>query len=67
MSIRETFSNSVDLEVINEYHKGFCDADLKNPLARLPCCFSKGSVKRGFLDIYLATILKSVISKLQSL
>ena len=32
-----------------------CDADLNRALARLSCCLSKGSLKRGFLDIYLTT------------
>ena len=44
-----------------------CDVDFNSALARLPCCFSKGSLKRGFLDIYLTTFSESVSSKLQNL
>ena len=44
----------------------YCDADFNSALARLPCCLSKGSLKRGFLDIYLTTFSESVISKLQN-
>ena len=44
-----------------------CDADFNSALTRLPCCFPKGSLKRGFLDIDLTTFSESVISKLQNL
>ena len=44
-----------------------CDGDLNSALAPLPCCLSKGSLKRGFLDIYLTRFSDSVNSKLQNL
>ena len=37
--------------------KRCCEPDFNSPWARLPCGLSKGSVKRGFLDIYLTTFL----------
>ena len=43
------------------------DADFNIPSARLPCCFSKGPLKRDFLGIYLNTSSESVISKIQNL
>ena len=33
----------------------FCHADFHSGSARLPCCLSKGPLKRDFLDIYLTT------------
>ena len=44
-----------------------CDSDSKSAWKLLPCCLYKGPLKRHFLDIYLTTILESVISKIQSL
>ena len=35
-----------------------CFSDSNSVLTRLPCCFSKGPLKLGFLDIYLATYLR---------
>ena len=32
-----------------------CGSDLNSVLARLPCCFSNGPAKHGFLDICLRT------------
>ena len=43
------------------------DADFNSALVRVPCCLSSGSLKRGFLDIYLTTFSESVISKLQNI
>ena len=43
------------------------DADLKSVLARLSCYFSKGPLKRDFLDIYLTTFSESVTSEIQKL
>ena len=34
---------------------------------RFPCCLSKGSLKRDFLDIYLTTYSDSIISEIQKL
>ena len=42
-----------------------CDADFNSAWARLRCCLSKGPLKRDFLDIYLTTLSKSVISEIQ--
>ena len=64
MSIGETFSNSIDLAVINEYYKG---AVMPNARVHLSYCFSKVPLKRHFLDIYLTTFSESVISKIQNL
>ena len=47
--------------------KSCCDADFNSAWARLPCCLSKGPLKQDFLDIYLTTLLESVISKIQNL
>ena len=47
--------------------KRCCDGDINSVWARLPCCLSKGPLKRDFLDIYLTTFSKSVISDIQSL
>ena len=44
----------------------WCDADFNIAWALLPCCLSKGSLKPGFLDIYLTTFSESVLSKLQN-
>ena len=40
---------------------------MNNILARLPWWLSKGPLKRDFLDIYLTTFSKSVISEIQNL
>ena len=44
-----------------------CDAEFNSHWARLPCCLSKGGLKRGFLDIYLTTFWESVILEIQNL
>ena len=44
-----------------------CDADFNSVCAGLPCCLSKGRLKRYFLDIYLTTFSESVISEIQKL
>ena len=41
------------------------DEDLNRAWARLLCCFSKGSQKQNFLDIYLTTFTESVISEME--
>ena len=46
---------------------GWFDADLNSAWTGLPCCLSKGSLKPDFLDIYLTTFSKSVISEIQKL
>ena len=43
-----------------------CDADYNSAWARLPCCFSKGSPKREFLDFYLTMFWESTISEIKS-
>ena len=43
------------------------DTDLNSASARLPCCLSKGPLKRDFLDIYMTTFSESVISEIQHL
>ena len=43
------------------------DADFNSAWARLPFCWSKGPLKRAFLDIYLTTFSQSVISEIQKL
>ena len=58
MSIRETFSNSIDPAVIN---------DINSFLQRLPYCLTKHRLKRDFLDIYLTTFSESVISENEKL
>ena len=47
--------------------KRWCHAHLNSALARLPICFSKGPLKRDFLDIYLTMFSESVISEIQKL
>ena len=54
MSIIETFSNSIDLTVIDEY-----DKDRR--------VFLEGSSETDFLDIYLTTFSEYVISEIQKL
>ena len=44
-----------------------CDADFKSAWTSLPCCLSKGPLKRDFLHIYLTSFLESVISEIQKL
>ena len=55
------------LELDQWIWKRCCDADFNSALARLQCCFSNGSLKRGFLDIYQTTFWESLISKLENL
>ena len=44
-----------------------CHADFICPWVRFSCCFSKSRLKQDFLDIYLTTLLESVISEIQKL
>ena len=44
-----------------------CDADFNSAWALLPCCLSKCSLKRGYLDIYQTTFSESVISEIKKL
>ena len=46
---------------------GCCDGDFNSALTHLPCCFSKGALKRAFLKIYLTTFPEFVISEIQKL
>ena len=43
------------------------DTDFNSAWVSLPCCLSKGLPKRDFLDIYVTTFSKSVISEIQNL
>ena len=43
------------------------DADFNSAWPPLPCCFSKFTLKRAFLHIYLTTFSESVISEIQKL
>ena len=43
------------------------DADFNRAWARLPCCLSKGPLKKDFLGIILTTFSESVISEIQKL
>ena len=43
-----------------------CHTDLNGGSARLRCCFSKGPLKRDFLDIYMTIFLEVVISEIQN-
>ena len=63
MPIRDIFSNSNALKVINKYDKGAVDSVCAN----LACCSWKGPLKRYFLDIYLTTFSVSVILEIQNL
>ena len=65
MSIRRTFSNSIDLVVMNEYDKG--DVDFKNIWTRLPCCLLKASLQGDFLGFYITMFPVAVISEIEKL
>ena len=68
MSKTETFSNSIDLAVINEWaKKKCCHANFNSGSAGLPCCLLKGLLQRDFLDIYLTTLSEFVILQIQNL
>ena len=41
--------------MINKSCKKWCHSDFGNVWSHLPCCLSKGPLKRDFLDIYLTT------------
>ena len=56
--IRETFSNFIELVVIYESDKRWCDADLKSAWVRLPCCFSKDPLKRDFSSNHVFGVRK---------
>ena len=43
--------------MINKYGKRCCRPDCNSVWASLPCCLSKGLLKRDFLDLYLITFL----------
>ena len=44
-----------------------CNVDFNSAWPRLPCCLSKGPLKRAVLDIYLTTFSESVILKIEKL
>ena len=48
------------------WYKSF-DPDFNRVWARSACCLSKCSLKRNFLEIYLTTILESLIAEIQKL
>ena len=64
MSIREIFSKSIALAVVNKDDNGAVVqiSDFNSVWAPLPYCFMKAPVKQDFLDIYLTTFSESVIS-----
>ena len=47
--------------------KRVCGVDFNSAWESLPCCLSKGPLKRDFFDIYLTTFWESVISQIQKL
>ena len=66
MSIRETFSNSIELTGIGKYDKGDV-MQIWTVLGHVYYVASRrGSLKRHFLDIYLTTFAESVTSKIQN-
>ena len=44
-----------------------CDSCFSSAYPRLPCCLSKGPLKRAFLHIYLTTFSESAVSERQKL
>ena len=44
-----------------------CDVDFNSASTSLPCCLSKGPLKRDVLDNYLTKFLEAVISEIQNL
>ena len=44
-----------------------CSVDFDCAWQHLPCCLSKGPIKRNFLDIYRTTFLESVFSEIKNL
>ena len=44
-----------------------CDVDFNSASTSLPCCLSKGPLKRDVLDIYLTKFSEAIISKIQNL
>ena len=62
MSIREAFSNSIELAVVNELDKE-CVMQISTVLMRLYNVACRGN----FLGIYLTTFSESLISKIQNL
>ena len=66
MSIRESFSNSIDLAVTNEYDQVIW-CRFQQCLGMFAMLLVKASVKWDFLDIYLTTFSESATSKIQNL
>ena len=65
MSKRETFSNSIYLDVVYEYDKESV-LQIWNVLRHVyHVACRKGPLKHDFLDIFLTTILESIISQIQ--
>ena len=67
MPIRDIFSNSNALKLVNEYDKGAVDANLNSLWTHLPSWFWKSPLKQDFPDIYVMTFSESVISEIQNL
>ena len=44
-----------------------CGVDFNCAWQHLPCCLSKGPIKRNFLDIYMTSFSKSVFSEIENL
>ena len=44
-----------------------CDVDFNSASTSLPCCLSKGPLKRDVLDIYLTKFSEAIISEIQNL
>ena len=67
MSIRETFFPFNFLGSDRWIWQRCCDVDFNSAWARLQYCFSKGPLKRDFLDISLTTFSESVLLEIQNL
>ena len=67
MSIRKTFSKSIALTMINSYDKGVRSRFQKCLDMFTKLLFEKWSETEIFLDMYLTTFLKSVISEIQNI
>ena len=66
MLITETFPNSIDFAVINEYDKGAV-MHISTVLGHVYHVACQTSLEMDFADIYLTTFSGSVISEIQKL